>query len=123
MAADELIPRELYKDLLDWASKRADLEALHGGLTCSKIGVVAKQKPDGSTKIRLIHDLRRSGINARITLHERIVLPRLTDVARDDLDLMRQEHARHRVLTQPACRRWQCERPTKALTIGRPLGR
>ena len=61
---------------------------------------MAKQKPDGSTKIRLIHDLRRSGINARITLHERIVLPRLTDVARDALDLMRQEHARHRVLIQ-----------------------
>ena len=39
-------------------------------------------------KVRLIHDLRRSGVNARIFLEERLVLPRLSGAVEDALDLM-----------------------------------
>eukprot|EP00972_Heterocapsa_arctica_P092095 13583390-Heterocapsa_arctica.AAC.1 len=39
-------------------------------------------------KARLIHDLRRSGVNAKITMKERIVLPRLEDVRQGLLALL-----------------------------------
>ena len=35
----------------------------------------------GVTKVRIIHDLRRSGVNASAEIPERIVLPRLMDAA------------------------------------------
>ena len=39
-------------------------------------------------KVCLIHDLRRSAVNARIHLQERLVLPRMSDVISATLDLM-----------------------------------
>ena len=38
--------------------------------------------------MRLIHDLRRFGINARVKTHERVVLQRASDVKEDVLDLI-----------------------------------
>ena len=63
------------------------LERKHGPIHRSKIGVIAKMK-GGRRKIRLIHDLRRSGVNARIKTSERVVLPKLTDVVDSALSLM-----------------------------------
>ena len=39
-------------------------------------------------KYRLIHDLRRSRVNALLKLRERLVLPRLADVIDSILDLL-----------------------------------
>ena len=36
----------------------------------------------------MIHDLKRSGVNAQVKTQERVILPRLTDVVDDALDLM-----------------------------------
>ena len=58
----------------------------------SKIGVVVKVKA-GAVKVRLVHDLRRSGVNAKVQMKERIVLPRLTDVAADTLQFLAQPAA------------------------------
>ena len=52
---------------------------LHSGTT-SKMALILKEKPDGSTKRRIILDLRRSMGNSRSEVGERIVLPRLVDV-------------------------------------------
>ena len=58
-----------------------------GPITCSRIGVVAKAKAD-KVKLRLVHDLRRSGVNAKMRTHERVVLPRLSDACEDVLTLI-----------------------------------
>ena len=46
----------------------------------TKLGCIVKQKPDGGEKVRIIVDSRRSGVNGMVTLRERVVLPRVTDV-------------------------------------------
>lgn len=46
-----------------------------GAGTCSKLALILKEKPDGSTKRRLILDMKRSGGNDRASIPERIVLP------------------------------------------------
>ncbi len=51
-----------------------------GAGTCSKLALILKEKPDGTTKRRLILDMRRSGGNDRAVIPERIVLPRLADI-------------------------------------------
>ena len=73
--------RELDHDWLDWAPTEHVLEARHGPITCSRIGVIAKEK-QGRLKLRLIHDLRRSGVNAKVAFEERVTLPRLDDATR-----------------------------------------
>eukprot|EP00969_Alexandrium_andersonii_P097372 4297281-Alexandrium_andersonii.AAC.1 len=45
-------------------------------------------KPDGTWKHRIIWDLRRSRVNSLVRQGERIVLPRLLDVAQDALELL-----------------------------------
>ena len=47
-----------------------------------------KEKPDGTTKARLIIDLLRSSINGGVLLPERVVLPRLSDLVDAMVDLM-----------------------------------
>jgi hypothetical protein len=47
------------------------------------LGNIAKLKPDGTWKHRLIQDLRRNAVNSAVTLTERQVLPRPVDHARD----------------------------------------
>ena len=56
-----------------------------GHVVVSKMAALAKQRPDGSTKLRLIIDMLRSHVNAHVRLHERIVLPRITDLLGDAL--------------------------------------
>ena len=58
---------------------------MHGPITCSRIAVVAKRR-SGELKVRLVHELRRSGVNVKEKTHERVVLPRATDVVSDALD-------------------------------------
>ena len=48
--------------------------------TASRLALIVKQKPDGSTKRRIMIDMRRSQGNDRATVTERIVLPRPQDV-------------------------------------------
>ena len=46
----------------------------------TKLGCLVKQRDDGSEKVRIIVDSRRSGVNGLMTIRERVVLPRVTDV-------------------------------------------
>ena len=64
-----------------------DLASLDGQIFCSRSGVIAKMK-HGRRKIRLVHDLRRFGVNSCIKVRERVALPRLTDVVNNAHDLM-----------------------------------
>ena len=44
----------------------------------TKLGCLVKQRDDGSEKVRIIVDSRRSGVNGLMTIRERVVLPRVT---------------------------------------------
>ena len=75
-----------------WATRHADLKAAQvalgtADLTLNRLGLVTKSKPDGTLKHRMIWDLRRSGVNGVLAQGERIVLPRLSDLMRDVIEL------------------------------------
>ena len=56
-------------------------------MTLSKVGAVVTTKQD-KKKVRLIHDLRRSLVNSEVVIKERLVLPRLSDLIDDTIDMM-----------------------------------
>ena len=84
--ADDLFTQELQKGFVDWSTDKSTLEDKYGPLVQSSIGVIVKQKREGK-KVRLVHDLRRSGVNEAIKCSERLVLPRLRDVVEDAMCL------------------------------------
>eukprot|EP00435_Cladocopium_sp_Y103_P072540 s106_g40.t1 len=60
--------------------------------TASKLALIIKQKPDGSTKRRIVIDMKRSQGNKRAKVEERIILPRAQDIV-NSLRVMRaREH-------------------------------
>ena len=73
------------------SSQLQQLSCGSGDSVPAKVAVQAKLRKDGSKKIGLIVDMRRSGSNDRITLRERLVLPRMSDYACSVLDLL-EEH-------------------------------
>ena len=74
-----------------WAVRHADMaevRRLYGdNVPINRIGLVTKEKPDGTIKHRIIWDYRRSGVNSRSDMPERIVLPDLDDAAKDISDI------------------------------------
>lgn len=84
--ADLVFNREVQRGYAVRSQNKTDLEKKYGKLVMSSIAVIVKMKKEGK-KIRLVHDLRRSGINETITVHERLVLPRLRDVIEDAMNL------------------------------------
>ncbi|CAK0856481.1 unnamed protein product, partial [Prorocentrum cordatum] len=94
--ADAVFQKELDKGYATWRQDRGALEAIHGPLTLSRIGAVITVKA-GARERRLIHDLRRSRVNSKILLRERLVLPRLHDVIQDTLDTFARVQDPHQV--------------------------
>ena len=86
--ADQELEKELAKGFLITAPTRKELEHKVGPIHPSRVGVIIKELAD-RIKVRLIHDLSRSGINQQVKLHERVVLPRLGDLARDISELIK----------------------------------
>ena len=66
----------------------ADVKRRFGNVVVSKVAAITKLREDGTTKLRLIIDMLRSGVNAHVRLHERIVLPRIVDLLADLLALL-----------------------------------
>jgi hypothetical protein len=76
----------LLQRMLDnkWAQSFDAKEEFHEYLNTtdiilSKLALIAKVKPDGSTKHHLIWDFLRSKVNSRIHQGERVILPRVSD--------------------------------------------
>lgn len=61
-------------------------------VTASRLALILKQKPDGSTKRCIVIDMKRSQGNSRATVSERIVLPRCQDVVQS-LRVMREKES------------------------------
>ena len=57
----------------------------------SKLAAILKPRTDGSLKVRLVIDYRRSGVNAFVKTRERVVLPRARE-AIDNAVFMMKEH-------------------------------
>ena len=68
----------------------ADAKRRYGEVAVSKLACIVKDRPDGTKKVRLVVDLRRSLVNALVVAPERIVLPRLRDVLMDAVNLVRE---------------------------------
>lgn len=77
-AADEELKQERDKGFLEWAKDLNDLKEKYGEIWLFRIAAIVKEK-NGKIKTRLVHDLRRSMVNALVHAPERVVLPRLRD--------------------------------------------
>ena len=75
---DKLLDQGRAECFTSWAA----VEKRFGGDAClTKLACIIKQKPDGGEKVRLVVDCRRSGVNGKMHIRERVTLPRITDVA------------------------------------------
>ena len=82
--AEQLLRKEEAAGWMQWHETKEKLDRACGGpATLSKIGALAKTQGD-RVKLRRIHDLRRSAVNSRVKMPERVILPRLRD-ARDSI--------------------------------------
>ena len=81
--AEQILEKVKAAGWLEWSPRRKTLEDKYGPITQKRTGVIAKTKK-GVQKLRLIHDLKRSGVNSQVRFTERLILPRLAD-ARDDV--------------------------------------
>lgn len=77
---------------LGWATRVQDWQAVVNevgpGAVITPLACIIKVK-DGKEKIRLVVDMRRSGVNGRMQLLERIILPRISDLAKSAQELAR----------------------------------
>ena len=76
----------------------ADVRARFQNPVVSKMAAAIKVREDGTKKVRLIIDMLRSGVNNRVKLTERIVLPRLMAWSRTFSPCC--------ALASPTARRW-----------------
>ena len=80
--AEEELERLVQLGRADKVGSWQQVVDLVGNDACiTPLACIVKVK-DGKTKTRLIVDMRRSGINGQVALFERIVLPRVSDVAK-----------------------------------------
>ena len=83
----------------------SEAEEMFPRRTVSKLGLILKQKEDGSVKKRIIVDMRRSHGNQKAHLPERLVLPRPLDVITMTRDI--HEPAAHSRMPKESY--WGCE--------------
>ena len=80
--AQELLDKLLHQDRAELFTSWNDVVNKFGnGARLTKMACIVKTKEDGSEKVRLVVDCRRSGVNGLMTVRERVVLPRVSDVA------------------------------------------
>ena len=94
--ADAELDREVHAGFVQMYPTKAALVQGVGPCILSKVGVLVKTK-NAKAKVRLIHDLSRSGVNHRIRLPERVVLPRLSDVVHNIVRFLKSRSASYGV--------------------------
>ncbi|CAE8696540.1 unnamed protein product, partial [Polarella glacialis] len=87
---DRVVEHGWADKVLTWSEV---VQVVGPGAKLTKMACLIKTKPDGSLKIRLIVDMRRSGVNGLMVIRERIVLPRVTDVTEGTRSLLREAGA------------------------------
>ncbi|CAE8637383.1 unnamed protein product, partial [Polarella glacialis] len=81
--AAEEIDRVITKGYASWRATWEELLEEFGEVVASKMACIIKERPDGTLKVRLVADLRRSGCNEFVSASERIVLPRPSEAVED----------------------------------------
>ena len=87
--------------------------------TASRLALILKEKPDGSTKRRIVIDLKRSNGNNRSQVPERLTLPRPSDVAaslrvmRDRSQELAQEDEERKRQSHHKGNKWEEEQNTE----------
>ena len=84
-----LVEKGYITKYVSWDAWCADYQ----GVIVSKLAANTKERADGTVKLRLIVDMRRSGLNEHVVLNERIVLPRVRDAVKDVMSLMAQPNS------------------------------
>ena len=64
-----------------------EVQKEYGQVLVSRLACITKPRADGTEKVRLIIDMRRSGYNSCVRMSERLVLPRIKDLVEDTLTL------------------------------------
>ena len=77
--ADAEFEKEVAKGYVKTFPSRAIMEREYGRVMPARVAALVKETPAG-TKTRLIHDLSRAGVNQKVEIGERVVLPRACDV-------------------------------------------
>ena len=73
-----LVEKGYITKYVSWDALCADYQ----GVIVSKLAAITKERADGTVKLRLIVDMRWSGLNKHVVLNDRIVLPRARDVVK-----------------------------------------
>ncbi|CAE8623358.1 unnamed protein product [Polarella glacialis] len=81
--AGEEIDRAITKGYASWRATWKELLEEFGEVVVSMMACIIKERPDGTLKVRLVADLRRSGCNEFVSASERIVLPRPSEAVED----------------------------------------
>ena len=88
--AEAELQRTIDAGLAEFVGTFAEAKKRYGNIAVSKLACIVKDKPDGSKKVRIVVDLRRSLVNSLVVAPERVVLPRLRDVLDDAVVLIRE---------------------------------
>ena len=92
---DKMVSQSMATDLPSWDHLVSHIKSSE--VILNRIGLVSKQRSDSSWKHRIMWVLRRSGVNSLTRQTERVILPRLEDVANDIMNLTRSSGKDERV--------------------------
>ena len=93
-AADADFDRIVERGFAERITDAGELRKRFGDIRTPKVAVASKAKKDGSKKIRIIVDMLRSGTNGKIVVRERLVLPRMLDLAESIVDVLECQEGR-----------------------------
>lgn len=83
-------------------------ELTGGGAKLTRLACIVKLKENGEYKYRLVVDCRRSGVNGQSKVHERVILPKMTDAIASIQSLLEV-----RIATVP--KSWSCFQQTSRM--------
>lgn len=91
--AEELLQQMEQADRAEVVDTWQQVEALTGGdAKLTRLACIVKQKENGEYKYRLVVDCRRSGVNGLSKVHERVILPKMTDAISSIQSLLEVHH-------------------------------
>ena len=79
--AQEIVEKMVQQGRLQQFETWEEVQLQFRNARLSRMGWIVKERSDKTLKVRLVIDTRRSGVNRLATIRERVILPRVADVA------------------------------------------
>jgi len=79
--AQEVVDKMVQQERLEQFDTWNEVQSHFAKARLSRMACIVKERSDKSLKVRLVIDTRRSGVNGLATIRERVILPRVADVA------------------------------------------